>query len=509
MSSRQYTLDTSGPRWRFRETEASKLRNEREQEAREYRRQFRSPRARRILLAIAALLALLPALIIWSLWHVPTEEEARVATVSQAPATFVDDPADLLTPAQEQDLLRGAEALPHPSTVTRLRFIVFDDSLDNVNDSVENFMRDTYPAEIGPDHFADGTLLVGAAMETRHQFIFAGEDVADQLALRSGSHLDASLEAMTEGLRANDIPRGLLDGTRYATDPERVYDYKFTDARLLRALVPLPVGGGVFAFALVIGGVPVRRVEKRKQRIAEARRDKDLLTREHTALALRLDEIDKRARSVDSRFVDGELRAQWQQVSDRFLELDHAVRDLPVALDSDALANATALADAAQTLEDAQRAEEHIDALYRMERGDVAVRQARLAELHDDATHARDAAAKAGDEVLAEGLDRISNRFHALAANPEDASFMDTFVRVLGDYQTSMEVLQARHFAARKGVDDYEAPRLWEPDFRYPGYVSYHELSLWDATSNSPSTGSGTNSGFSSGFSGSGGSSSF
>lgn len=107
MSSRQYTLDTSGTRWRFRETEASKLRNAREQEAREYRRQFRSPRARRILLAIAVLLALLPALIIWSLWHVPTEEEARVATVSQAPATFVDDPADLLTPAQEQEIGRA------------------------------------------------------------------------------------------------------------------------------------------------------------------------------------------------------------------------------------------------------------------------------------------------------------------------------------------------------------------------------------------------------------------
>lgn len=509
MSSRQFTLDTSGPRWRLRETEASKLRNEREKEAREYRKQFRSPRARAILAAVAILLALLPALLIFTLWRVPSDEEARVDTVTQSPDTFVDDSADLLTPTQEQDLLDEADNLRHPSTVTRLRFIVFADSLDNVNDSVENFMRDTYPQEIGPDHFADGTLLVGAAMGTRHQFIFAGEDVADQLALRSGSHLDASLEAMAEGLRAGDIPRGLLDGARHATDPELVYDYKVGDVRFLRAFLPLPVGVGVFAAVLAIGAWPVRRVEKRKQRVVEARRNKDLLAREYTALALRLDEIDERARSVASRFVHGELRAQWAQVSERFLALDAAVRELPVGTDEDALANAAALEHAAQTLENAQRAEDHIDQLYRMDRGDVAVRKAHLAELREDAERARDAAAKAGDQELAEGTDAIIQRLDTLAANPQDPAFMDSFVRVLGDYRTSMEVLQAREFTARKGVDDYTAPRLWEPGFRYPGHVSYHELRRWDATSNSPNAGSGTNSGFSSGFSGSGGSSSF
>ena len=509
MSSRQFTLDTSGERWRLRETEASKLRNEREKEAREYRKQFRSPRARGILLAVAVLLALLPALLIFTLWRVPSDEEARVETVAQSPDTFVDDPADLLTPTQEDDLLHKADNLPHPSSVTRLRFIVFDDSLDNVNDSVENFMRDTYPAEIGPDHFADGTLLVGAAMGTRHQFIFAGEDVADQLALRSGSHLDDSLEAMAEGLRAGDIPRGLLAGARHATDPELVYDHKVGDVRILRALLPVPVGLGVFAAVLAIGAWPVRRVEKRKQRIGEARRNKDLLAREYTALAMRLDQIDERARSVDSRFVHGELRAQWAQVSERFLALDAAVRDLPVDTDSDALANAAALEDAAQTLEDAQRAEEHIDQLYRMERGDVDVRKAHLAELREDATHAHTATAKAGDEELADGVEKIIQRLDALAANPQDQAFMDTFVRVLGDYHLTMEALQRRQFTARDGVDDYAAPRLWEPDYRYPGYISYRELRLWDATDNSPSSDNGTNSGFSSGFSGSGGSSSF
>lgn len=232
---------------------------------------------------------------------------------------------------------------------------------------------------------------------------------------------------------------------RHATDPELVYDYKVGDVRFLRAFLPLPVGLGVFAAVLAIGAVPVRRVEKRKQRIGEARCNKDLLTREYTA----------------------------------------------------------------QTLEDAQRAEEHIDQLYRMERGDVDVRKAHLAELREDATHAHTATAEAGDEELADGVEKIIQRLDALAANPQDPAFMDTFVRMLGDYRLTMEALQRRQFTARDGVDDYAAPRLWEPEFRYPGYVSYRELRLWDATDNSPSSDNGTNSGFSSGFSGSGGSSSF
>ncbi|PZO99646.1 MAG: hypothetical protein DI609_07890 [Corynebacterium urealyticum] len=508
MASRQFELDTSGGRWRFRETEASRRRNAREAEDREYRKQFRAKAGWRIATLVALLVALIPALLIFTFWKVPSEDEARVTLVEQAPPAFVDDPADLLDPEQELLLLDAAEDLPHPSTVQQLRFIVFDDSLDNVNDSVENFMRDTYPDEIGPDYFADGTMIVGAAMKTRHQFIFAGEDVADQLALRGSSHLDKSLEAMEDGLKAGDIPRGLIDGAARAMDPDEVLQFKAHDMRLLRNLVWIPIGFGAFAATFAFASVPVRLFERRKQRVFEAREGRQLLIDAHSSLALRLQELDIRANSLSSRFVNGELRQQWAQVRDRFLAIDTAIASLPVDTDRDALRNYRAIDDAAQTIKDIQQAEDNINLLFRMDQGDVDVRRERLTELRQDALDATEKARKAKDVELVRGLDQTVRRIDALAADLAAPTFMDTFVRLLGDYRIIMGVLKDREFKARKGVEDLQAPRLWERDYRYPAYFGYSEITSWNSTTNSPSS-SGSNSGFSSGFSGSGGSSSF
>ena len=504
MVSREYESVPGGKWWQMQETEESKRRNAEWDEERKFSRQFRAKGARRLAVLVAVVIGLLPAILMFALWRAP-EEPDPVETVAEAPPAFVDDPDDLLSPDEELRLLDGADDLPHPSTVQQLRFIVFDDSLDNVNDSVENFMRDTYPDEIGDDTFADGVILVGAAMKTRHQFIFAGKDVASQLALRSGSHLDRSLAAMKDGLASGDIPRGLLDGARVAMDPEEVASRN--DSSFLGYLTAIPTGFGLFAAALAVGFVPVKRIERRKQRIAEARLDRQKLIDAHSSLALRLSELDLRAHSLSSRFANGELRQEWEEVRDRFLAIDDAVAHLPVDTDSDALANWEQLHDAAATVKDVEQAEENINLLFRMEQGDVNVRAERLRALRADAV---DAGKKAKDSHLKAGLQDIVNRLDAMAKDPANPAFMDAFMRLLADYRILMDVLQKQQFTARKGVKDPRAPHLWERDYAYPGVYTYATLSLWNNTTNSPSSSSGgTNSGFSSGFSGSGGSSSF
>ncbi|MDK8762031.1 hypothetical protein QP921_09805 [Corynebacterium pseudodiphtheriticum] len=99
-------------------------------------------------------------------------------------------------PDDERILERDAALLEVPDVVKQLHYIVFADNDDNVNDTVENYLRDHHPELIGDDSFTDGTLFVGVGLNPRQAFIFAGDDVAELLELRDSSHLSESLDAI-------------------------------------------------------------------------------------------------------------------------------------------------------------------------------------------------------------------------------------------------------------------------------------------------------------------------
>lgn len=69
-------------------------------------------------------------------------------------ALRIHNPDGVLTADDERILERDAARLEVPGVVKQLHYIVFADNDDNVNDTVENYLRDHHPELIGDDNFA-------------------------------------------------------------------------------------------------------------------------------------------------------------------------------------------------------------------------------------------------------------------------------------------------------------------------------------------------------------------
>lgn len=443
---------------------------------------------------------------------VPSPDQVAVAVQSQAPAVEISDPADLLTPEAEARMVRDAERLQHPDTVKKIHYLVLNEGRDNVNDSVENFLRDNYPDEIGDERFANGMLIIGADMNSRHQFVFAGVDVLDQLKLWDGQRLDGAIDAMVPGLRDNNIPAGLFAGANYATDTEAVADWVVSGAetdRVMGTVVGTLLPGSV---ALGGGAIAAARREKRRKAIAQARADYALLANDYTGLSQRLDELDIRANSVSSAFANAELRSEWEDVRDNFLSLHDTTQRYSVATDRQAWENHKALAQAAATMTGAGHAEDNINRLFDVERGDAAARRHLITDIREDIIQARRGVKS---KELKRDLAELEQRVEWLDQHPDSPQFVDEFVRVLGDYRLLLDEVKRRQFSDVKEREQLRQPSLTEPGYIYNGYVPYIVLNDWHASNvraeqQAQSSGSGaTNTSFSSGFAGGGGSGSF
>lgn len=429
----------------------------------------------------------------------------------QAAQVEISDPADLLTPEDEARLLRDTERLDRPSTVKRIHFIVLNDGREKVNDTVENYLRDNYPDEIGNDTFADGVLIVGADMDAGKNFVYSGEDVADELLLRDDQRLQPALEAMEPGLQNDNLPAGLFAAANQATSIEDTESFNDDWESDRRGSAALGVMGGTFiggASSAVVVGV---RNDRRKA-IARARANHAALASEYTGLSQRLDELDIRAHSVSSAFANAELRSQWEEVRDRFLALHDATQRLEVGTDRQAYENRKELAAAAQTLEDTSHAEDNIDRLFRVEQGDAATRRSMLTDIRADVKEAR---RSVQDLELKRDLEELEGRIEWLDHNTDAPGFLDEFVRTLQDYRDLMNAVRAREFSDVKEYEPLHSPTITDPGFMYVGLTPYVYMDSWH-TSNveahqaaTSSSSSSVDTTFSSGFSGSGGSSSF
>lgn len=444
---------------------------------------------------------------------VPSPDQVVVAVQSQAPAVEISDPADLLTPEDEARMVRDAERLQHPDTVKKIHYLVLNEGRDNVNDSVENFLRDNYPDEIGNDTFADGVLIIGADMNSRHQFVFAGGDVADQLKIRDGQRLDGAIDAMAPGLRDGNIPAGLFAAANFVTDADAVQQWQIDKAESAR--VGDAVAGAAVPGLLALGGgsVAAAKRNKRRKAITKAREDYAVLANDYTGLSQRLDELDIRANSVSSAFANAELRSEWDEVRDRFLALHDATQRYSVGTDRQAWENHTQLAEAAATMADAGHAEDNINRLFDVERGDAAARRHLMTDIREDIIKARHGVK---DRGLKQDLAELEERVDWLDQHPDAPDFVDQFVRVLGDYRVLLDEVKRRQFSDVKERERLRQPSLTDPGYVYPGYVPYVVLNDWhtsnvqaEKAAQSSSSSGATNTSFSSGFSGAGGSGSF
>ena len=435
-------------------------------------------------------------------------------------STEVHNPEGVLSADDEARLERDAERIDAPAVVEQLHYMVFEENDDNVNDTVEEYLRDNRPDLIGDDYFADGVLIVGVGLDPRQAFIFAGEDVAEALDLRDSSHLDDALDAIKPGVKDNNIPAGLFAGANAATDISTLAEDRYNDAvgDRIAAMVGSGIGGGGAIFATGLGVGAYRRSKAKK--IAQARAEMSLVGKEYGQLAARLDQVDIRAHSLTSPFANATMRSEWEEVRDRFFHIHDQVDSLgnltSKSSDEKYLEQADAIHQAAVTTREVSYAEDNIDKLYRLEHGDDVVRRTELQALRDDVVEAQVALDDAKSGLYLE-LQNLRERADSLMNSTQSPDFLDQYVILLGDYRTALEQLRKQKF---DDLDESEntaltAPGITSPDYRagygYNNFVPFWALSTWHSTNSAAqsSGGSSTNTGFSSGFSGAGGSSSF
>ena len=435
-------------------------------------------------------------------------------------STEVHNPEGVLSADDEARLERDAERIDAPAVVEQLHYMVFEENDDNVNDTVEEYLRDNRPDLIGDDYFADGVLIVGVGLDPRQAFIFAGEDVAEALDLRDSSHLEDALDAIKPGVKDNNIAAGLFAGANAATDISTLAEDRYNDAvgDRIGAMVGSGIGGGgvIFATGMSIGAY--RRSKAKK--IAQARAEMSLVGKEYGQLAARLDQVDIRAHSLTSPFANATMRSEWEEVRDRFFHIHDQVDSLgnltSKSSDEKYLEQADAIHQAAVTTREVSYAEDNIDKLYRLEHGDEVVRRTELHALRDDVVEAQVALDDAKSGLYLE-LQNLRERADSLMNSTQSPDFLDQYVILLGDYRTALEQLRKQKF---NDLDESEntaltAPGITSPDYRvgygYNNFVPFWALSTWHSTNSAAqsSGGSSANTGFSSGFSGAGGSSSF
>ena len=258
---------------------------------------------------------------------------------------------------------------------------------------------------------------------------------------------------------------------------------------------------------------------RRRKAVAQARKDYDTVTSEYTRLAGRLDEVDVRANSLTSAFADETLRRQWAEVRDRFLSMNELVHGaaglnaINMNDDKDVYEHRRQLADAAESVKHVSKAEENIDRLFAVEHGDAAARRTDLTKIREDVLRAR---SEVKGKELKRELDLLMGRIEALDANPNSPTFLDDFVRVLGDYRVILDQVKKKQFSDVKEKQKLRAPAVYETGFWYGGYVPYVHMHSWHAANvqAAEAASSSSSSGFSggvssSGFSAGGGSSSF
>ena len=468
---------------------------------------------------ISALVGLGGAAVGYNTVDVPELDQVTLQTAG-APSATIDDPQGVLSPEDRERLLRDTANIDAPDVVTDFHYMVFQTNHENILDDVEELLRSQYPELIDQSKGengrpADGVLIVGVGLDPRQAFIYGGDDVTETLMLDDDSYRESLLDAVKDGVKDGNIPSGLFRTANLAMSADTLAQRRVDGAEDDRTGATIGLGAAGAGASGAIGAFAVAARSRRRKAIAKAREDYDLVTSEYTRLAGRLDEVDVRANSLSSAFADETLRRQWAQVRDRFLgfnELVHGAGGLSaINMDDEkeVYEHRKQLADAAESVDHVSNAEDNIDRLFAVEHGDPATRRADLSTIREDVLRAR---SDVKDEGLRRELDLLMQRIEALDADPSSPTFLDDFVRVLGDYRVILDQVKHKQFSDVKEREKLEAPAVYESGFWYGGYVPYVHMHSWhesNVQAERAAQASSSSNVSSSGFSAGGGSSRF
>lgn len=436
----------------------------------------------------------------------PAPEYQQVAVAEVAPPVTVGDPQGLLTEEQERWLVDATTSLQAPASVTDIQYLVFEENHDEPLDDVEMWLRDNAPdliddtkGENGKPR--DGVVIIGVGLDPRKAFAYGGDDLGEQLGLASESRLEDILDAMKEDVKAGDIPAGLLKSAQVALDADGVAQWQYNSAKGDRVGAGIGGLGMGFGGGLLVGALTLNARDNRRKKVEQAREDYQLITDEYLRLSQRLDEVDVRAHSLSSDFADAELRKDWAEVRDRFLELNK-IGVLDTTDDALMREHSKELASTAEAVRHTSNAEANIDRLFNVERGDAAARRADLDRMRSDIADARE---DTKDEGILRELDSLDQRARAIAV--DSPTFIEDFLRLLDDYTGTLDHIRSTKLGKTKEREKWRKPAVYDDGFWYINTYNYANVSAWhtanvDAAAAAASTSS-------SGFSAAGGSSSF
>lgn len=411
------------------------------------------------------------------------------------------DQDNVLSPEEEAELTQKTRALNFPTRVPNVDYVISATATTPYDDWVKDFGLHQHRELINQEgnKWADGHVLFTVDVNLRKMGTYVGEDLKGPLGYTK--HSTRYSDSMQKSFKNGDWVGGLLTG---ATTVAK-YDPNATDNSS-------KIFGGLFAaagavFAAIVGFFSFYYRKRNRKRAME---DYQTVATNYTHLANDLDSIDIRAHSLTSPIADATLRREWDDIKNGFLAQHDAMMQLPENADAKAIyARRKELATAAASVTQLRNAENNIDTLFRMEKGNTDVRLKELTALHEDIVKAQ---VEANDAAIQARIGELSTRCQALITNPSAANFMDEYALIISEYGAVTQALAQKQFS-QADLENNHTPSLGASDWHpgYGNYVPFVLMSSWhnDAVSAANASSSSSTATYSGGFSGAGSSGSF
>lgn len=396
------------------------------------------------------------------------------------------------------------EKLPLPDEVKHVEYLVFSENDEKFNDTVEKWVKANRPELLADSkqRWANGVLISAVGLDPRKNGIYCGDDVCSAMGLNNGRHRDYALEGGKSSFKAKRFGAGLLEQVKAANEDPSVHaakDKRDETFGWLFGGIGTLTGIGAAIGAIFYG---------RNQRAKRTRNKFDYISKNYGRVAGALQEIDVRAHNLTSPLANDELRKQWTEVRDTFLELHDTQSRIPDLFGADKKTLLKYSKDVGKmhlATERMEKAEENINKLFDMEHGSVDARRRELSDLRSNLREAKLETSKYDADV-----DELIARVEQLSQQLDSPDFMNTYAVLLADSaQVFKYVTEEKDY---KGTDG-EVPKLydkdWRPGYGYNSYVPFVTYSAWHSDAVAAASSSSTDTTYSSGFTGGGGSSSW
>lgn len=400
-------------------------------------------------------------------------------------AVTVWDGASKLSNTDMESLHQNTLNIALPSDVKSVDYFTFGNNSDSLNDTLQAHLKLYRPDLLTPDRekYADGHLIVVVGFSPHKNAIYGGEDVAQAVGLRDQQRLETLTAAPKEDLRAGRYVDAMIESVTAAANPD--YQLPVDTGKKVTNIVATVASVAVFGGGLLsIIGV---FIHTRKNRTRQAREAYNHAAAEYGRIASSLDAIDIRANSLTSSFANDELRAQWEDVKQRFLQLHATMDSISHLADSGTnkqfYKSRATIAAAREEATKIAQAEENIELLYSLEHGDHDARRKQLRRVRSDVYKAK---LDAPTLPLRQECDALVNRLDTLLENVTHPSFMDDFTQVLSDYQVASKAIRDHAMPKVLDKDNRAVPRLdsydWNVGLGHTDFIPYGTLSSWNSS---------------------------